>query len=77
VPCKRVFSSSKETTTPRRNKLHPQLVEALQVLKFEQKHAIGLSFTEGLNINDIGVELEAIEESCNPKDLYTFLQTYI
>jgi len=47
------------------------------VLKFRQKHATGLSFTEGLNINDVGVELEAIEESCNPKDLYTFLQTYI
>jgi hypothetical protein len=77
VPCERVFSSSKETTTPRRNKLHPQLVEALQVLKFGQKHATGLSFTEGLNINDVGVELKAIEESCDPEDLYTFLQTYI
>ena len=77
MPCERVFSSSKETTTPRRNKLHPQLVEALQVLKFGQKHATGLSFTEGLNINDVGVELEAIEESRNPKDLHTFLQTFI
>jgi hypothetical protein len=49
----------------------------LQVLKFGQKHATGLSFTEGLNINDVGVELEAIKELCNPEDLYTFLQTYI
>ena len=77
VPYERVFFSSKETTTLRRNKLHPQLVEALQVLKFGQKHATGLSFIEGLNINDVGVELEAIEESHDPEDLHTFLQTFI
>ena len=47
------------------------------MLKFGQKHATGLSFTEGLNINDVDVELEAIEESRDPEDLYTFLQTYI
>ena len=57
--------------------MHPQLVEALQVLKFGQKHATGLSFTEGLNIKDVSIELEAIEESCDPEDLNTFLQTFI
>jgi len=43
------------------------------LLKFEQKHAIGLSFTEGLNIKDVGIELKVIEESHNPEDLHTFL----
>ena len=47
------------------------------MLKFGQKHTTGLSFTEGLNINDVDVELEAIEESHDPEDLHTFLQTFI
>ncbi|EIM89267.1 uncharacterized protein STEHIDRAFT_26255, partial [Stereum hirsutum FP-91666 SS1] len=34
VPCERVFSSSKLTTTARRNKLSPALVEVLQILKY-------------------------------------------
>ncbi|KDQ12927.1 hypothetical protein BOTBODRAFT_112286, partial [Botryobasidium botryosum FD-172 SS1] len=34
VPCEHVFSSSKETCTVRRNKLAPETVETLQVLKF-------------------------------------------
>ena len=34
VPCERIFSSSKETCTPRRNRIDPKLMEALQILKF-------------------------------------------
>ena len=34
VPCERLFSSSKETCTPRRNRINPDLMEALQTLKF-------------------------------------------
>ena len=34
VACERLFSSSKETCTPRRNRLNPDLMEALQTLKF-------------------------------------------
>ena len=34
VPCERLFSSSKETCTPRRNRLTSDLMEALQTLKF-------------------------------------------
>ncbi|KAI5893793.1 uncharacterized protein SCHCODRAFT_02500333 [Schizophyllum commune H4-8] len=34
VPCERVFSSSKETDTTRRANLEPNLMEALQILKF-------------------------------------------
>lgn len=34
VPCERVFSSSKETMSGRRNRINPGLMEALQMLKF-------------------------------------------
>jgi hAT family C-terminal dimerisation region len=47
VPCERVFSSSKETCTLRRSRLSPQLMEALQVLKFSFKQD-RLTFTDDL-----------------------------
>ncbi|KAF5372361.1 hypothetical protein D9615_009320 [Tricholomella constricta] len=47
VPCERVFSSSKETCTVRRSRLSPQLMEALQILKFSYKQE-RLSFTDDL-----------------------------
>jgi len=47
VSYERVFSSSKETITARRNSLSPQLVEALQLLKFSTKQGRGMSFTQG------------------------------
>ena len=34
VPCERVFSSSAETGTKKRNHISPLLMEALQMLKF-------------------------------------------
>lgn len=37
VPCERVFSSSAETDTSKRNRINPELMEALQVLKFGLK----------------------------------------
>jgi hypothetical protein len=37
VPCDRVFSSSAETDTKRRNRINPALIEALQMLKFHLK----------------------------------------
>lgn len=37
VPCERVFSSSKETCTLRRNRISSSLLEALQVLKYSFK----------------------------------------
>jgi len=37
VPCEHVFSSAGETDTKKRNWLSPQLMEALQVLKFIYK----------------------------------------
>ena len=34
VPSERVFSSSAQTDTPRRNRIQPILMESLQMLKF-------------------------------------------
>ena len=34
VPCERIFSSGKQTCTDRRNRLSPDTIEILQVLKF-------------------------------------------
>ena len=47
VPCERVFSSAGETDTKRRNRIHPTLMEALQLLKFSLKWQ-RLDFTAGL-----------------------------
>ena len=63
VPCERVFFFSKETTTARRNKLDPQVIEALQILKYGRRHAKGLSFTEGLEETEEISELERNEET--------------
>ncbi len=37
--CERVFSSSKETDTLRRSRIDPELMEALQCLKFYYKQS--------------------------------------
>jgi hypothetical protein len=46
VPCERVFSSAKDTATPKRNRISPILMEALQMLKFSLKKD-RLDFTKG------------------------------
>ena len=47
VPCERVFSSGKETTTARRNRISPELMEALQMLSLQCRKGKGLNFTVG------------------------------
>ncbi|KAF7298061.1 Dimer-Tnp-hAT domain-containing protein [Mycena chlorophos] len=47
VPCERVFSSSAETDTKRRNRLGPHVFEALELLKFYYRNE-GLDYTGGL-----------------------------
>lgn len=37
VPCERVFSSAKDTDTAKRNRISPDLMEALQMSKFSMK----------------------------------------
>jgi hypothetical protein len=48
VPCERIFSSAKETLTPRRSRLKPDIVEAVQMIKYALKgqDTIALDFTE-------------------------------
>ena len=45
VPCERIFSSSAETDTKKRNRISPLLMEALQMLKFHLKKE-HLNFTQ-------------------------------
>jgi hypothetical protein len=73
VPCERVFSSSKETITARRNSLSPQLVEALQLLKFSTKQGRGMNFTQGWKKEDEIADLVRREEEQPVEDLHTFL----
>lgn len=47
VPCERVFSSSSETDTNKRNRIKPKLMEALQLLKYGYKKE-RLTFTKHL-----------------------------
>jgi hypothetical protein len=69
VPCERVFSSSAETDTARRNKISPELMEALQILKFALKKR-RLNFTEGMAKE---AELKALEEvDSRPEDADSF-----
>ena len=46
VPSERVFLSSTETDTKKRNRINPVLMEALQMLKFALKQS-RLDFTKG------------------------------
>ena len=48
VPCERLFSSGKETYTACRNRIQPNLMEALQVLKFSSRNG-SLNLTEHLS----------------------------
>ncbi len=73
VPCERVFSSSKETITARRNALSPHLVEALQLLKFATKQGRGISFIEGLEEDEELTELEKREEGVSVEELNSYL----
>ena len=51
VPCKRVFSSSVETDTRRRNRMSPLMMEALQMLKSHLKKE-HLNFTQGWSMTE-------------------------
>jgi hypothetical protein len=79
VPCERVFSSSKETMTAWRNRISPQLMEALQMLKFSIRQGRSLNFTDGL---DWGQELQELElddeiQKGVPEDINSFIQSLL
>jgi hypothetical protein len=46
VPCERAFSSSAETDTNRRNRISPNIMEALQILKYSIRNDL-IDFTSG------------------------------
>lgn len=52
VPSERVFSSSAETDTLRRNRISPLLMEALQMVKFAIKHEDAFDFTADLVMSE-------------------------
>lgn len=75
VPCERVFSSSKETVTARRNSLSPQLMEALQLLKFSTKQGRGVSFTKGLDKDEELTKLVEEEEAEAVEELHEYFHS--
>lgn len=76
VPCERVFSSSKETITAKRNSLGPRLIEALQLLKYTTKQGREISFIEGLDKVEELAELEKREERQSVEELRTYLRDF-
>ena len=76
VPCERVFSSAKRTTTPQRNRLTANLMEELQMLKFSAKQGHRLDFSCGLDWEDEIKELEMDAEMQNqyPEDVKAYMQ---
>ena len=62
VPCERLFSLGKETSTPRRNRLQPRLMEALQALKLSSRSG-SLDMTKHLasGFSPLEDELEVCE----------------
>jgi hypothetical protein len=70
VPCERLFSSGKETCTARRNRIQPELMEALQSLKLSSHNQM-LNLTEQLSDGFFPLEdnvsevCEALETVCN------------
>jgi hypothetical protein len=61
VPSERVFSSSAETDTKKRNHINSTLMEALQMLKFALKKAC-LNFTSGWIMSEREMQDEVPEE---------------
>lgn len=76
VPCERVFSSSKETTTQRRNRTTGEHMEEIQILKFAINQD-QLSFTSGTSQEDELRLLGAIEmmHGAVPEDLVSFCKS--
>jgi len=77
VPCERVFSSAKETMAPRRSRISPNLMEALQLLKFTLRNGRSLDFTSGLSYEDELREMEKGQSENNdvPEDITSFIQS--
>jgi hAT family C-terminal dimerisation region len=82
VPCERVFSSSAETDIKKRNRIRPELMEAIQVLKFTLKKShldfmAYLQLSEDSMVGDVSDLTNTLMEmlKMNPGALQGFLQT--
>lgn len=73
VPCERAFSSGKETLSARRNAISPELMEALQLLKFATKQGRALRFMEGLDKDEKLTAMEEEEEVQPVEDICFFV----
>jgi hypothetical protein len=65
VPCERVFSSSSETDTKKRNRIKPELMEALQILKFALKKE-RMNFTKDLLVDEKDLLISKDETNSDP-----------
>jgi hypothetical protein len=72
VPCERAFSSGKETMAPRRSRISPDLMEALQILKYSICKGPSLSFTEGMSWDDELKEFEYMARTDPSEDPDTY-----
>ena len=70
VPCERVFLSTKETDTLKRNCIHPVLMEALQTLKFLLKKEC-FNFTSGWQM--VLSDMKRMGKTRTTKDLLAHL----
>ena len=77
MPCERVFSSAKDTMTDRRNNIHAELMEMLQMLKFTLKSGRSIDFTQGTSRKDvIDFIISTMEEEIMvPEDINAYVQS--
>ena len=61
VPSERIFSSSAETDTKKRNRINPVLMESLQMLKFALKKA-RLDFTGGWITSEQAMQEQVLDQ---------------
>lgn len=77
MPCERVFSSAKETMTDRRNNIHEELMEMLQMLKFTLKSGRSIDFSQGTSRKDVidFIISTMDEEIMVPEDINAYVQS--
>ncbi|KIK41148.1 hypothetical protein CY34DRAFT_13247 [Suillus luteus UH-Slu-Lm8-n1] len=76
VPCERVFSSSSETDTKKRNRTSLVLMEALQVVKFLLKKE-RLNFTKGWAASQKDMEYKTLHEQQESNTVLTLTNSGI
>jgi hypothetical protein len=77
VPCERVFSSGKETITPRRNRITPELMESLQILKYSYNQDEKLNFTKGMREAEEIEEFELLAAENVPEDIRSYTRSLV